>query len=176
LLVTISGLPGAGTSTVARRVAADLGLAHVDGGTIFRRLAADSGHTLAEFGARAERVPEIDLELDRRLADRAREGDLVLESRLAGWIAHNEGLDSVRVWIACAEDVRAERVAGRDRLDPEAAAAANRARQESERRRYQRYYGIDIDDLGIYDLVLDSSSTGPDELVAAIIGRLTRRP
>jgi cytidylate kinase len=80
------------------------------------------------------------------------------------------------VWSACAADVRARRVGLRDRLDPEVAAAANRSREESERRRYRRYYGIDIDDLGIYDMVLDSSSTGPDDLVAAIIARLSRRP
>jgi CMP/dCMP kinase len=172
LLVTISGLPGAGTSTVARRVADDLGLAHVDGGTIFRQLAADSGHTLAEFGERAD----IDLALDRRLAERAHEGDLVLESRLAGWIAHNEGIDSTRVWITCAEEVRARRVAIRDRLEPADAVVANRAREESERRRYQQYYGIDLDDQSIYDLVLDSSTADPDELVGAIIDRLTRRP
>lgn len=169
MLVTISGLPGSGTSTVARKVAAELGLAHLDGGTIFRQLAADAGRSLADFGAFAERHPEVDIELDRRLAERAHQGFVVLESRLAGWIAVNEGLDSVRVWIACRDEVRARRVALRDGLDPATAAEANRAREASERARYRQYYGIDLDDLSIYDLVLDSAASGPDDLATRIM-------
>jgi CMP/dCMP kinase len=175
LLVTISGLPGSGTSTVARLVAPELGLAHVDGGTIFRQLAADAGRSLADFSRYAERHREIDIELDRRLADRAHRGDVVLESRLAGWIATNEGLTAVRVWIACPDDVRAGRVALRDGVDIADSAAANRARERSERDRYGRYYGIDLDDLSIYDLVLDSGGAAPEELAGEIVAA-ARRP
>ena len=127
----------------------ELGLAHFDGGTIFRQLAADAGLTLAEFGRRAELHPEIDLEVDRRLAERAKEGGVVLESRLAGWIALNEGLDGLRVWLECREDVRARHgwrsgtgstPSRRSRRtgpasDPSASGTA-------------AYYGIDLDDLG----------------------------
>jgi cytidylate kinase len=176
LLVTISGLPGSGTSTVARRVAAELGLSHLDGGTIFRHLASDAGMTLAEFGAWAEDHPTVDTELDRRLAARARQGDVVLESRLAGWIANNEGLDGVRVWLACDEQVRAGRVGRRDRLTPEEALEVNRAREASEHTRYETVYGIDIDDLSPYHLVLDSAANGPDELAATITERARQAP
>jgi CMP/dCMP kinase len=157
---------------VARRAAAQLGLAHFDGGTIFRQLAADAGLTLAEFGRRAELRPEIDLEVDRRLAERAKEGGVVLESRLAGWIALNEGLEGLRVWLECREDVRASRVAVRDGLDAEKALETNRTRERSERSRYRSYYGIDLDDLGPYDRVLDSAASAPDELVATIVGAI----
>jgi cytidylate kinase len=171
LLVTISGLPGSGTSTVAQLVAHELGLVHLDGGTIFRHLAADAGMTLAEFGAWAEDHPAVDTELDLRLAERARQGDVVLESRLAGWIAHNEGLDGLRVWLACDERVRAARVGKRDRLTPDEALVVNRTREASEDVRYRAVYGIDIDDLSPYVAVLDSGALGPDELAAAITER-----
>ncbi|MGH9243542.1 MAG: (d)CMP kinase [Acidimicrobiales bacterium] len=172
MLVTISGLPGAGTSTVARRVAAEVGLDHLDGGTVFRQLAAASGMSLAEFSARAEQRSDIDVELDRRLAERAHRGEVVLESRLAGWIATNEGLDGLRVWIDCDEVTRARRVAQRDGVDPERARGANRQREASERARYREYYGIDLGDLSIYDVVLDSAHARPDDLAAAIVRRV----
>src|SRR5688500_19740968 len=57
---------------------------------------------------------------------RSKGGDVVLESRLAGWIARNERLDGTRVWIACDEDVRAARVAVRDRLAPGEALEVDR--------------------------------------------------
>jgi cytidylate kinase len=173
VLVTISGLPGSGTSTVATAVANTLGLPRLDGGSVFRALASDRGMTLAEFSAAAEADPAVDLALDERLAEAARAGDVVLESRLAGWIATNEGLAGdgcVRVWIACDEEERARRVATRDGLTVADALAANRARERSEAARYRAYYGIDLADLSPYDLVLDSTSTPPDDLVAAVLG------
>jgi predicted cytidylate kinase len=169
LLITISGLPGSGTSTVAARVAAELGIERLDGGSVFRGLAAERGLSLAEFGRAAQDDPGVDLELDTRLAARARAGDVVLESRLAGWIATNEGLDALRVWVACDPEERARRVADRDGLAVDAARAANQVREASEAGRYREYYGIDLGDLSIYDLILDSTTTTPDELVATIL-------
>jgi CMP/dCMP kinase len=172
LLVTISGLPGSGTSTVAARVAAELGIERLDGGAVFRGLAAERGLSLADFGRTAQEEPGVDVELDARLAARARAGDLVLESRLAGWIATNEGLVALRVWLACDPSERARRVAEREGLGIDAARAANHVREASEADRYRTYYGIDLGDLSIYDLILDSTTTSPDELVATILRRL----
>ena len=169
MLVTISGLPGSGTSTVARLVADALGLERLDGGTVFRSMAADRGMSVGEFSAVAELDATIDVELDRRLAARAAQGDVVLESRLAGWIASNERLPSVRVWIDCDADERARRVAGREHLDVAVALEANRVREGSERARYLAYYDLDIDDRTPYGLVLDSGRAAPEELVTAIV-------
>src|SRR5262249_38727110 len=116
----------------------------------------------------AENDPEIDRALDARLADRAREGGVVLESRLAGWLAHQGDIDGLLVWVACDEEVRAGRVGRREGESLAEALDDNRMREESERRRYKAYYGIDITDLSIYGLVLDSTARRPDDLVAEI--------
>jgi cytidylate kinase len=173
VLVTISGLPGSGTSTVASRVASALGVPRLDGGTVWRSMAVERGLTIPEFSALSEADPAIDVELDRRLAEAARAGGVVLESRLAGWIATNEGVGGgdgvVRVWIACDDAERARRVAEREGLDVDVALAANADREASEAKRYRDYYAIDLGDLSPYDLVLDSTSTPPDDLVATIL-------
>ena len=74
MLITISGLPGSGTTTASRLVADALGLERVPGGEVFRQLAAEAGMSLAEFGAHAQDHPDIDIELDRRLTERAARG------------------------------------------------------------------------------------------------------
>lgn len=168
-LVTVSGLPGSGTSTLARAVAESLGLAHMDGGQVFRALAAEHGHDVHSFGAVAAGDPSIDIELDARLAQRGHEGDVVLESRLAGWIAANEGLEGLRVWLACDDEERARRVAGREDADVADAAAQNRAREASEAERYRLYYGIDITSMDPYHLVLDSTARLVEDLLAEIV-------
>lgn len=170
MLITISGLPGAGTSTVAKLVAAALDLERVDGGTVFRAMAADHGLDVGEFSRVAEGDPEIDLELDQRLARRAHDGDVILESRLAAWIVTNEQLPAVRVWIDAAEAERARRVAAREGTEASSALAANREREASERHRYRTYYGIDLDDMTVYDLVIDSTDLAPDAIAESIVG------
>ncbi len=170
MLITLSGLPGSGTSTVARMVAADLGLEHLDGGTVFRGLAREREMSLADFAREAEGNDAIDRALDDRLTERARKGDVLIESRLAGWLVTGDGLSALRIWIECDEVERARRVAGRDHHEPDEALAANREREASERLRYQRYYGIDLTDRTIYDLVLDSTEVAPDQLVAEVVG------
>jgi cytidylate kinase len=174
LLITISGLPGAGTSTVARLVADALDLERVDGGTVFRAMAAERRLDVGAFSTVAESDPEIDLELDQRLANRASAGDVVLESRLAGWIVSNLGVPALRVWVDAAEDERARRVATREAVDAGTALEANRAREASERRRYRTYYGIDLDDQSVYDLVLDSTAHDPSALAESIIAAASK--
>jgi cytidylate kinase len=175
VLITLSGLPGSGTSTVARTVASHLGIDHLDGGTVFRTLASERGLSLAEFALVAEADDSIDRALDDRLVERARAGRVLLESRLAGWLATRADLPALRVWIACDEVERARRVGGRDGHQDEAALAANRAREASERTRYLTYYDIDLTDLSVYDLVLDSTATAPEALVEQVVAEARAR-
>lgn len=168
MLITISGLPGSGTTTVSRLVADALHLERVPGGEVFRQLAEEAGMTLAQFGAFAQDHPEIDIELDRRLTDRAAEGGCVIESRLAGWLTHRAGLAAVRVWIDCSAQIRAERVAGRDGTSVAQAVADNEARAALEHARYLAAYEIDLADRSAYDLVLESTNAPATDLADQI--------
>jgi CMP/dCMP kinase len=137
-------------------------------------MAVELGMSLPAFGAHAMTHPEVDIELDTRLAARAAKGDVVIESRLAGWVARVEGLNALTVWVDCAPEVRARRVAGRESITVEQALAENTVRQQVERDRYLALYGIDMADLSIYDLVLDSGLLRPDEVAGAIVDAARR--
>jgi cytidylate kinase len=117
----------------------------------------------------AEADPSFDVELDSRLAAITREGDVVLESRLAAWIVVNEGVDATKVRIDGDEHVRARRVALREHVDEEVALQANRAREASERLRYRTLYAIDLDDTSVYDLIIDSTDVDPEEVAKSIL-------
>jgi CMP/dCMP kinase len=175
LLITVSGPPGSGTTTVAQRVADRLGLELVPGGEVFRALAAERNMSLPVFGRYVADHPEVDVELDSRLARRARDGGAVIESRLAGWIAHNERLAAVVVWIDCDPRIRARRVAAREGVSVDRALADNEERQRVERGRYLALYGVDLTDLSIYELVLDSGELRPQELADRVVDAAEKR-
>lgn len=175
MLITISGTPGSGKTTVARLLAARLGVQHIYAGDIYRAEADARRISLADLNALAEQDHSIDRALDDRMAAYARAGGVVLEGRLAGFIAIQEGVDALKVWLTASDAVRAERVAGREGQSAAEVLAQNEARQRSDARRYRAIYGWDLDDTSIYDVVLDSDAETPESLADAIVAALEQR-
>lgn len=168
MLLTVSGPPGSGKSTTAAALADRLGLEHTSGGDIFRELAEERGHSLSEFNAMAEEDPQIDKDLDRRLYELAQTGeDLLLESRLAGWLAGDAA--TMRIWLDAPIDVRARRIGEREDKSVDQARTETLEREASEQQRYREYYDIHIEDLSIYDITLNTARWGP-ETVTHVLG------
>lgn len=174
VLITISGLPGSGKTTVARLVAKELGLEHVYAGDIFRRQAAAAGVSLEEYTRRAEGDHSIDRALDDQMRRRAAAGDAVLEGRLAAFMAEEVSVPALRVYLDASEDVRAARIAGREGGEAATRLREIQAREASDARRYREIYGFDYHDRGRYDLVLDTDGQTPEELARRIVERARR--
>jgi len=164
MLITVSGPPGAGKSTAASGLAAAFDVDHVSGGDIFRDIAAEREMTPLEFNRLAEEDESIDRDLDERLRQTAAGSeDLVLESRLAGWLAADHA--DFRLWLDAPLAVRARRIAAREDRPLATTKTEERERQESETRRYHEYYGIDVRDLSIYDLSLNTARWSEADMV-----------
>ncbi|ELY67817.1 (d)CMP kinase [Natrinema versiforme] len=173
MLLTVSGPPGSGKSTTAELLAEAFDLDHVSGGDIFRELADERGYTPLEFNKLAEENDEIDRDLDQRLREIAVEDDdLVLESRLAGWLAGEQA--DFRFWLDAPARVRGERIADREDKDPVRATEETQAREASEAQRYEEYYGIDIRDLTIYDLSVNTARWEPDAVLDMLVTAVER--
>jgi cytidylate kinase len=167
MLITVSGPAGSGKSTLAAGLADTLGYDHVSGGDIFRSLANERGVSLVELNRLAEEDDAIDRDLDRRLRTTARDrADLVLESRLAGWMAGEHA--DLKCWLDAPLSVRATRIAEREEKPVADAKEETGARTESEARRYREYYGIDIEDLSIYDVTVNTARWGPEGVLDVI--------
>ena len=168
MLLTISGPAGSGKSTAAAALAEALDYDHVSGGDIFRDLADERGLSALELNKQAEEGDDIDRDLDRRLREMAAaRDDLVLESRLAGWMAGEHA--DFRVWLDAPLSVRAERIADREDKSVDLARTETRARSESEARRYLEYYDIDIEELTIYDLAVNTARLSPEAVIDVIL-------
>jgi len=174
MLITISGEPGSGKTTVAKLLSAQLGLPHVYAGDLYRQEARRRGMTLEEFNALCERDHSIDRTLDAEMIGIAERGNVILEGRLAGFFARERQLPAMKVWLTASEEVRARRVAQRESGDSRRLLEVNRTRHESDVKRYRQIYGADLGDRSIYDVVLSSDDRTPEQL-AEELTRAARR-
>ncbi len=165
-VVAIGGPPGSGKSTAGRWVAASLGLEYRSAGELFRAEAARRGLDLESFGRFAESHPEVDRDLDRAMQSLARPGRL-LDGRIQGPLCRRNGIPVRSIVVTAEEPERVRRVAARDGIPEELARTEVRAREASERARYAKYYGIDLD-RETADLTVDSTRTPPVEVARAI--------
>jgi len=174
VVITIGGLPGSGTTTAARLLSDRLGLPWTNGGEIFRALAKEKGMELNEFGRYAERNPDVDRELDHRIVEIMRKGDIILESRLAGVNASINHIPSLRVWLHATLEVRVGRIRNREGGNLDELREAVRERERSERSRYMNYYGFDYEDSSYYSLAVDSGTLLPDQIIERIVQALKK--
>ena len=82
MIITISGSPGAGKSTVAKLVAKKLKLKYYSIGILLRNLARKRKISLLEISKLAEKSPKIDRELDDAQIKLGKRDNFVLDSRL----------------------------------------------------------------------------------------------
>ncbi len=171
--ITISGPPGSGKTTVCGLLAERLGIPAVVFGRLFREMASHKGITLAEMGALAEKDRSIDESIDARILEIARETDsMILESRLSAQMLQRDGIPAFKIYLDADPLVRAARVGKREDEDLQQAAEAMAQRQISEAKRYKQYYDINLYDLSVYDLIVDTGDKTPDEIVDEIISIL----
>lgn len=178
MIITISGVPGSGKSTVAGLVARKLGFRHYSAGDFMREIAEKRGVSLLELGKAAEKDRSIDRELDERTIQLGKEEDnFVMDSRLA----YHFIPDSFKVFLAVDEKVAAARVFGdvksrksgrkveKESTTLAATLSAIKKRRKSEGLRYKKYYNLNPYDERQYGLVIDTTKASPEEVAGKIV-------
>lgn len=169
--VTVSGLPGSGTTSLANLLAKSHSYDLISAGEVFRQMAAERNMDLTSFGRLAREDPAFDRMIDERQKEIAMEHDnIIIEGRLSAWFVPEADL---RVWLFAPMGTRVRRIFARDSPeDMETAAKVTKDREKCESDRYKSFYGIDINDLSPYHLVLNSEYWSVDELGSVVVNAL----
>ena len=165
--ITVSGLPGSGTTSLSRYLSERHGFSLISAGEVFRQLAKEHHMELAEFGRLAEADSSFDKMIDARQKEIAGQQDnIIVEGRLSGWMVENADL---KIWVHAPIGCRVKRIVFRDHVaDEKTAGDVTLEREQCEALRYRSYYSIDINDLSLYHLTLNSQHWGVEALGAIV--------
>jgi CMP/dCMP kinase len=173
-IITITGFPGSGKSSTAKRVAQNLEYTHRSSGEFMRMMATKRNMSLDELTRIATTDPSIDYEIDDMVRETGKkEENVVIDSRLAfHWIP-----ESFKVFLTIDPHIAAQRTFIHIHTAGRLSETANSveevyknmlARIESECTRYKNYYDVDYRDLKQFDLVIDTALHPLDEVVQIV--------
>jgi cytidylate kinase len=162
-IVAVSGQAASGKTTIAKELSKMLGYRFISVGELFRRTAVERGVSLVELHRIAEKDFTIDRSIDEEAIREAERDNVVIEGHLAAWILRD--IADVKIYLKADMNIRAQRLSKRDHKTLNEALNEIKTREESNRRRYLMIYGIDINDLSIFDLIIDTTYINAEQVV-----------
>ena len=162
--IVISGWPAVGKTTLATALAKELGYRQYNGGDVLKLLASEKGYSVSgndwwdtdeakNFMEERESNPYFDIEVDRKLVEIVRHGDVIVTSYTLPWLVP----ESIKIWLKGSRSNRIRRMAKRDNLDVKQAKEIILQRDENNVRIYHNLYGYEFGkDLTVFDFVLDT--------------------
>lgn len=165
--ITIAGRLGSGKSTIAKHLQAELNLPYHSTGSIQRKMAEEAHLTTLELNKQSEFDTSVDNTIDNSTKHLDETEDaFILDSRMAWHFVKR----SFKLYLYVDSNISAERVFRDTSRTSEEYRSVDEAlhyileREQSEIRRFQQLYNVNITNFTNYDAVIDTSFAGVDDL------------
>jgi cytidylate kinase len=183
MIISISGLPGAGKSTVAKALAKKLNWPTYSIGDLRRQIARDKGMTLTEYNKLGEIDSSTDLEVDEYQEELGKTKDnFIIEGRTSWHFIPQ----SFKIFLTVDPKIGAERILfdlkesdkrneGSNLKTVQDVINSNVERIACDTRRYKKYFQIDAYNQSNYDYILDTSNMNAKEMLTAVYNKVVEK-
>ena len=177
MIISLSGAPGSGKSTIAQMLADKLNWPRYYIGGLRREKAKEKGMTLAEYNKLGETDSVTDQEVDLYQRDLGKSRDnFVIEGRTSWYFIPH----SLKIYLDVNLEEGAKRIFANLQRKNERnedinlnnwqdVMRSNINRLESDKIRYRKYYNIEVYEKNNYDFYLDTTNLAPEEVFKAVI-------
>jgi cytidylate kinase len=181
--IIVSGMPAVGKTTVSRMVAEKLVLRLVGGGDVLKELAVEEGYSPGgddwwdtkegmKFLEERKRKSGFDKEVDSRLLEKARRGDVVITSYPIPWLSKR----GLRIWLSGSVETRSQRMAKRDHANVKKCMEVLAVRDLENYKLYKKLYKIEFGkDLTPFDLIVDTDSINESRVAEIVLHYVRNR-
>lgn len=172
MIISITGNPGSGKSTIAKKIAKKLNYKHYYIGKLRRETAKSQGMTLTQYNKLGETDSVTDFEVDKMQKKLGQKKEnFVIEGRTSWhFIPH-----SLKLFLAVNPDEGAKRVfeelkrtdhrnEDKKMNSVQEVFKSHGIREKSDKIRYKKYYNIDCNNKNNFDFVLDTTNLTPQQV------------
>lgn len=176
IVIAISGPPGSGSTTIAKRLAKKLKLDYFSPGEIFKSYSKkkESEAALEVWERFGKNRDFHEKNFDNIQMEKAKEGNIVICGKLSIHMLHD--IADYKIWIESDLNTRARRTAKRDGIPVETALEEIKKREETERTTWKEFYGLDyLNQRNDADFVLENSELTEGGAVKKILDFIKRK-
>ena len=172
--IVISGWPAVGKTTIAENLAKDFNLKLWNGGDILKMMAYERGYSsslnhdwwdteeAAKFMRERNNNPNFDREVDNRLIELVKEGNVVITSYTLPWISDA----TINFWLQGSVDNRSKRMSMRDKIDINVAKKIVQRRDVENKLIYQKLYQFEFGEkLDVFDFAMNTDILSLESLI-----------
>lgn len=172
--IVISGWPAVGKTTIAENLAKDFNLKLWNGGDILKMMAYERGYSsslnhdwwdteeAAKFMRERNNNPNFDREVDDRLIELVKEGNVVITSYTLPWISDA----TINFWLQGSVDNRSKRMSMRDKIDINTAKKIVQRRDVENKLIYQKLYQFEFGEkLDVLDFAMNTDILSLESLI-----------
>lgn len=174
MVVAITGLPGAGTSTIAKMLAKRLKLEYFSPGEYFKSHSHahdQSDQAMNVWKTEEGKKKSFHKSIDEMQMKKAKKGNIVICGKLSIYML--KGIANHKIWLDCSLDERAKRSSKRDGLDLEKTKKILAEREELEVKEWKKDYGIDYrKQKRMASIVIDTTELSEEETLKKILGKM----
>ena len=172
--IVISGWPAVGKTTIAENLAKDFNLKLWNGGDILKMMAYERGYSsslshdwwdteeAAKFMKERNNNPNFDREVDDRLIELVKEGNVVITSYTLPWISDA----TINIWLHGSVHNRSKRMSMRDKIDINIAKKIVQRRDVENKLIYQKLYQFEFGEkLDVFDFAMNTDILSLESLI-----------
>ncbi len=167
MIITITGLPGSGKTSVAKELARHLHIKHYSMGDIFRKVAKRKKIPLMKLMKEQESFMYL---LDKEQKEIAKNHkNAIIDSRLGAYLIKNA---KYRIYVHASLKKRVERVMRRDKRKYKEAVKEILSREKFELSHYKKHYHVDYRKRKLYNIFINTENLTVEDTVNKILNKV----
>ncbi len=174
VVIAVTGMPGAGSSTISKMLAKKLKIKYFSPGEYFKKHSKrkiETDQALSYWKTKEGSSKKLHNYIENLQIEMAKGGNIVICGKLSIFALRN--IPSIKIWLKCSLEERARRTSERDKIDIEEAIKKITEREKIEDTEWKKIYGIDRKNQQKWaDLIVDTTKINREQTVKFIFKKI----